>query len=253
MTTDDRDNAVADPVAALGVVEILAGLAPEVLAQLAARCRWRRHAAGAMLIDRDELGGDVLLLIEGTARVLDTGPDGREVTYDVVETGAVLGELAALDGGGRSASVVALTDGLSAALPASAFRELLRAQPEVALGLLRRLARSLRFADLKITELATMGAVQRIARHLLRLPSRFEAGGLVVEPLPTQDAIAAATGTTRETVGRIMVQLRQAGVFARRGRALLVPTPGKLQALAGLDEATSGTMMNRANDRPQPH
>ncbi|MFW5678637.1 MAG: Crp/Fnr family transcriptional regulator [Pseudomonadota bacterium] len=225
-----------DEAGALGRIDILEGLEPAVLASLAAGCRWRRHAPGAVLIAQDELGADVFFLVEGTARVLDTGPDGREVTYSVVDAGAVLGELAALDGGGRSASVVATTVCRTAQIQAKAFRELLLAHPEVALALLKRLARALRFADLQITELATMGAVQRIARHLLRLPARGEDTAFVIDPLPTQESNASATGTTRETVGRIMVQLRQAGVVARQGRSLRVPLPAKLRALAELDE-----------------
>jgi CRP-like cAMP-binding protein len=103
-----------------------------------------------------------------------------------------------------------------------------------------QLAQAVRSADLKLMELVTMGAVQRIARHLLRLPAAAvpETGGLVIAPLPTQELIAAATGTTRETVGRIMAQLGHAGVVERRGRRLVVPSSERLRGLAGLaDEA----------------
>ncbi|MFW5834295.1 MAG: cyclic nucleotide-binding domain-containing protein [Pseudomonadota bacterium] len=83
-----------DEAGALGRIDILEGLEPAVLGSLAAGCRWRRHAPGARLIVQDELGADVFFLVEGTARVLDIGPDGREVTYSVVDAGAVLGDIA---------------------------------------------------------------------------------------------------------------------------------------------------------------
>jgi len=221
-------------------VAILAGIEAEARTALARRCRWRSVPAGTRLIARDETDGDVLFLVEGEARVMDESVDGREITYSRVGAGGVLGELAAIDGGPRSASVVALTDCRIAALPGDAFRALIVRHPAIALGLLEQLTRAVRFADLKLMELATMGAVQRVARHLLRQPARrdAEAPGLVISPLPTQEMIAAATGTTRETVGRIMVQLRHAGVVERRGRRLVVPSPERLRGLAGLEPPT---------------
>jgi CRP-like cAMP-binding protein len=225
--------ATADP---LGGIAILAEIDADARTALARRCRWRSVPAGTRLVSRDETGGEVLFLVAGEARVMDQSLDGRELTYARVGAGAVLGELAALDGGPRSASITALTDCRIAALPGDAFRALVLRHPTIALGLLEQLARALRSADLKLMELVTMGAVQRIARHLLRLPAQAaEAGGLVIAPLPTQEMIAAATGTTRETVGRVMVQLRHAGVVERRGRRLVVAAPERLRGLAGLD------------------
>ena len=234
MSGEPPSGATADP---LGGIAILAEIDADARTALARRCRWRTVPAGTRLISRDETGGEVLFLVAGEARVMDQSVDGREITYARVGAGAVLGELAALDGGPRSASITALTDCRIAALPGDAFRALILRYPAIALGLLEQLARAIRSADLKLMELVTMGAVQRIARHLLRLPADAAAdtGGLVIAPLPTQEMIAAATGTTRETVGRVMVQLRHAGVVERRGRRLVVAAPERLRGLAGLD------------------
>jgi len=237
LNAPDPPDARADPLAGIA---ILAAIGADARSELARRCRWRTVPAGTRLITRDETDGDILFLVEGEARVLDQSADGREITYARVAAGAVLGELAALDGGPRSATVTALTDCRVAALPGAAFRALILQHPRIALGLVEQLARAIRSADLKLMELVTMGAVQRIARHLLRLPAdaAAEAGGIVITPLPTQELIAAATGTTRETVGRVMAQLGHAGVVERRGRRLVVPSPARLRGLAGL-EATS--------------
>ncbi len=234
MTAEPPAEAGSDP---LGEIAILAGLAAEARTALARRCRWRSAAAGTRLITRGETDGDVLFLVAGEARVMDQSVDGRELTYARLGAGAVLGELAAIDGGPRSATITALTDCRIAALPGEAFRALILRHPTIALGLVEQLARAIRSADLKLMELATMGAVQRIARHLLGLPAQEVADtpGVVLSPLPTQEMIAAATGTTRETVGRVMVQLRHAGVVERRGRRLVVPSPERLRGLAGLD------------------
>lgn len=73
--------------------------------------------------------------------------------------------------------------------------------------MLQRLARIIRDNDEKITELATMGAMQRVYREFLRHARPLGGdpqGALVGEDLPTQETLAGRLGTTRETVARVL-------------------------------------------------
>lgn len=203
-------------------IRLLEGLPREVLEDLRLRCRWRRWAAGQRIIERATPGRDVLFIVEGTVRVGHVTEDGREVTYAEIGPGGVVGELAAIDGGPRSAEVIAASDCRTAALPAEAFRGLLLRHPETALRLLESYARIIRLADRRITELSTTGVAARLARELLRRAVRDRTGELAVEPLPTQEQLAGVVGTTRETIGRIMIQLTRNGLVRRRGRRLVL-------------------------------
>lgn len=217
----------------LGGVAILRGLAPEDRAELAQHCRWRRYAAGETIISGGARGGDVILIVEGGARIVDRAEVGREVCYAEIGPGGHAGELAALDGGPRSASVIAAADSLVCVVPAAELRRLIRRHPEVAEALLIEFARVIRAADLRISELSTIGIAARLCRELLRraVPSSGEAP-LVVPALPTQGALAASTAATRESVARVMAQLAHDGVVRRRGRTLLVLDPQRLEAMA---------------------
>jgi CRP/FNR family transcriptional regulator, cyclic AMP receptor protein len=91
----------------------------------------------------------------------------------------------------------------------------------------------------KITELATMGAMQRVYRELQRLARPLgndPNGAVVVENLPTQETLAGRLGTTRETVARVLAQLARAGITERHGRRLTIRRPVDLALLVGLDE-----------------
>ena len=59
----------------------------------------------------------MFFIIQGTVRVVNYSLSGREITLDDLPEGYYFGELAALDGAPRSASVMALSDCLVAALP----------------------------------------------------------------------------------------------------------------------------------------
>ena len=88
----------------------------------------------------------------------------------------------------------------------------------------------IRRTDARIAELSVLGAMQRDYRELSRLARPMPDGGSArISPLPTQEALAALVGTTRETVARALGQLAKAGVARRRGRELLILDPEGLE------------------------
>ncbi|MEK0084379.1 Crp/Fnr family transcriptional regulator [Benzoatithermus flavus] len=222
------------PAATLDGIGLLAPLEPAERKMLAARCAWRRYRAGERILSRDSSCRHVLFIVEGAVRVVNYAASGREVAYARIGAGHHVGELSAIDGEPRSASVEAETDCLVASLPASAFHELLLAHGAITLALLRDLARMVRRADERITELTVLGAMQRVYRELQRL-ARPSPEGLKVTPLPTQESLAAHVGTTRETVARAFGQLIRSGIVGRSGRDLVIRNAAMLDTLIGAE------------------
>jgi CRP-like cAMP-binding protein len=218
------------PSPTLDAIRLLAPLTPNERRALAARCTWRRYAAGERILSRDADSRDVLFIVAGRVRVVDYAASGREIAYAVVGAGSHVGELSALDGEPRSAAVEALDDCLVAALGPGPFQELLLAQPAMAVDLLCCLARIIRRSDERIAELSVLGAMPRVYRELLRLARPVGEGG-VIDPLPTQETLAAHVGTTRETVARALSQLAKTGITKRRGRELMIRDLSLLEAL----------------------
>jgi len=216
-------------------VALLGSLAETELRALEQRCRWRRFGAGQQIVDRQSEDRSVFFVVEGRVRVVDYSPGGREVIYAVLGPGSHFGELAAIDGRGRSASVLAIEDCVLAQITPADLDSLLRRFPDLALALIRHLVEIIRTSDERISELSTLGAMQRVGRELLRLAEPGAAGALSISPLPTQSSIASQTGTTRETVARTLAQLAQEGLIERQGRRLRIPDRARLEALlAGL-------------------
>jgi CRP-like cAMP-binding protein len=221
----------------LHAVELLRSLSDADLRALEQRCRWRRYRSGQQIVDRESEDRSVFFVLEGRVRVVDYSPGGREVIYAVLGPGSHFGELAAIDGRGRSASVLAIEDCVLAAITPDDLDSLLRRFPDVAIALVRHLVAVIRTSDERITELSTLGALQRVGRELLRLaaPRADEPNVGAIARLPTQGSIAAQTGTTRETVARTLAQLAHDGLIARHGRHLRIPDRARLEALlAGL-------------------
>lgn len=87
--------------------------------------------AGEELWQEGAKGDTVVLLLEGTFEVLQTSPTGEDVVLRMVRAGEVLGEIACLDGGARSAGLRAASDCRIRTIAAEEFRRFVRDRPHL--------------------------------------------------------------------------------------------------------------------------
>lgn len=201
---------------------------------MARQCRWRRFHANEQIIDHQGDSRDVVLVVDGRVRVLSHSPAGREISFDDIEAGGFLGEMAAIDGLPRSASAVALEEGtLIAFLAPRPFQDLVTGHPDLAMAVMRRLCRVVRIATDRVMELSTLGANNRVHAELLRLAKRGRVVGrtAVIAPIPVHADIASRVSTARETVARVLNDLARDGLVERQADALVVRDLHKLEAL----------------------
>jgi CRP-like cAMP-binding protein len=207
-------------------------LEPSERAALQALGRTRRLERGQVLFYEGEDAREVHILLDGLVKVSSAAASGREVILEVVEPGAVLGELSAIDGGSRSASVVALTTIDVLALPIAEFVNFLERNPRVATELLRVVASRLRNASQRQLEFGTSDALSRLCGCILTMLERYGAGeGRVALPVAQHD-VAALTGLSREAVVKGMRALRDLGWIDAQGRNVVVLDADSLRARA---------------------
>lgn len=220
-----------ETAANLDGVPLLKELAQKERDDLVRQCRFRRYAEGEHIIDGQSGGRDVFFVVAGLVRVVNYSPSGREVAFDDIPSGNFFGELAALDGGPRSAFVQAQSPGATAAaMPHEVFIDLLMRHPKIALEIMRRLARVIRFSTERIMDLSTVGANNRVHAELLRLAQAAGRNGnsSTISPIPHHADIASRVSTTRETVARVFSELTKAGLLERNKSALVVPDVDRL-------------------------
>jgi CRP-like cAMP-binding protein len=152
-------------------------------------------APGALLCQRGDPGDSVFVVLEGEVEVRTISADGREVRYASFGAGAVIGEMAALDGGARSADMVAMRRSRIWRIPRAPLIEAL-SEPAVALALIAELARRLRAADTAVEGMRTLDLGGRLAQYLLGVTSEHP-----VAPL-TQTEIARRLTASREKINR---------------------------------------------------
>lgn len=194
------------------VLESLIVALPEHLATLARRGDVRRYLKGEVILREGELGGTLHVLLSGSVKAYSEDADAREITYCIDGPGDFFGEMS-LDGGRRSASVVALDDTLCAVLTRHTVWQQVSADPRFARELIERLIARGRFA----TEVARALALESVYERLKRFLEQHAGAGeppRTIEGKFTHLEIASRIGSSREMVSRLMRDLVVGGYIS---------------------------------------
>jgi CRP/FNR family cyclic AMP-dependent transcriptional regulator len=215
-------------------IELLKELSPESRQEIARQCTWRRYGAGEQIVDRQSENTDAYFVVSGTVRIVIYSVSGRELTLDDVDAGAFFGELAAIDGRPRSASVLAVRDTTIAGIRGEVFLRLTQKEPQLGFLVMRRLAAMVRTATDRIIDLSTLGANNRVHAEVLRMARLAGVradGSAILNPIPMHGDMASRVSTTRETVARVMNDLARQGIVRRDRDALVVLSVERLEEL----------------------
>jgi CRP/FNR family cyclic AMP-dependent transcriptional regulator len=207
------------------MTEFLDELDPAERTALFAVGRRRRVAGSGYLIAEGGPSDAVYIVLSGRVKAFSSTDRGGEVVLAVRGPGALIGELGAIDGGPRGASVTALEPVDALVVPCEAFRAWLQAHPRMLFRLLVAVTGRLRDADRKRVEFGAHDTIARVASRLVELADRFgePSGGRVRITLPiTQDELAGWVGASREAVVKALRSLRDRGYVETGRRAVVV-------------------------------
>lgn len=196
-----------------GPDSIFSGLSVEDWADIAGRAVQVNFAKGKELLVQGDPGDIMLILVEGTARVSMLTAGGREIVLAYAEPGAVLGEIALLDGGERTASVTATSAGVALQLGRNAMRDFVTTHPDFAWSLMQQLARRLRTADQTIESDRAYASGPRLARYLKRL-IRKDSVETTHRVELSQTELGNFAGMSREHINRQLRSWEESGVIS---------------------------------------
>jgi CRP/FNR family transcriptional regulator, cyclic AMP receptor protein len=219
-----------------GQIPFLRQLGSEDADALVGMIRRRKVRRAQPILRAGAAGEEVVLVLDGRVKLVAYGADHREVVLALRGPGELLGDMAALSGQRRTATVVAVDDVEVGFLRANDFRAFLREHPDAALVLIRTLVRRLSEATRDVVDLATRDSVGRIAKRLLELSAEHGAPagpGRRIELSLSQDELARWTGATRETVSRALRLMRQLGWVATDHRTITVLDAAALRDRVG--------------------
>lgn len=216
---------------------LLQALTSEQFDGLMRKSQRRELKAGETVINQgDEEGNFAVYLLSGGLKVSFVSAGGREIILSYCSPGEVVGEIALLDSGPRTATVSASSASVVYIIPDKAFLDTVSSNPGTAVDVMRELARRIRQLNLVIESDRTFSMGPRLARALVRLIDQNGGDGALLHN-PSQSDLGAFAGLARENVSRLLSEWEEQGIIARKGRSLIVRNAEYLQSLAEFGDA----------------
>lgn len=212
-------------------------LDPAIWRAFAQRCRVATYPPRTTLFHQGDPSSHVMVLLAGWVKVTSVSRAGSEALLALRGPGDILGEMAAIDGLPRSATVTTLVTVRAQTIDGPGFVAALDHLRGLSLALLRHLTSNLRESDGKRLEYVSSNSSARLAALLLDLAGqhgRHTSEGLAIDIPLSQRELASAAATSREVVARVMRTLRARDVVRTSRRRVVVIQPDVLRSLGRL-------------------
>jgi CRP/FNR family transcriptional regulator len=192
---------------------------------------------GATIFREGDNCGSVHVLCSGRVKLSATSREGRTLILKIARAGEVLGLSAALANQPYEVSAETVEPCRLKTIRRQALLDFLDRNPDASIRAARTVAQEYKAAFSEVRRLALPATASgRVAGLLLEwsreeAPSSHLPAGRCVMTL-THEEIASMTATTRETVTRVLGQLKRDQLISIRGASLTVLQPQALERLA---------------------
>lgn len=191
---------------------VFAGLSEAELSALMGCMVLKKLAPGGILVEEGAPGASAYAVISGRLKVT-AARGGRELALNIVGPGSLIGELALLDPGPRSASAVALDPVRVLVLHRRDLLPFLHSHPDAAMSMMTALVQHIRQLSADLQAHTALALPQRLWRVLTDLANRFghdTPQGRLIDVSLSQGELGQMVGASRESINKQLRIWRQA-------------------------------------------
>jgi len=184
-----------------------------------------RFHRGSYLFRQNDSSQDLFIIQEGSVRIFKT-EGNSEIDLDTVGKGMVVGEVASIDGGLRTASGYALEDTDAIVIPAAEFQKVLASVPDYLKKIALILVQRLRAVDTKINRSIEGDRTAHVAA-IISLVSYTEhcipcSGGYEINLKFLENEILDLLNIPLAEIAEILEKLQQKGIiFLEKTKCIL--------------------------------
>lgn len=220
---------MADKIWLLRRLNLLDGLAPDEAERMGRMFRMTTHAPRTRLDPARH--NHIFLLKEGRLRLFRVTGDGREATTAVVVPGQLFGFGALLGRHTNATQAVVLEAAVVCEIAPSRFLALMASSPVLMSRVMVLMARQIVTLESHIEELALQAIPARLAHLLLEISTPADGTDIWVCDW-SQEELASALASTRESIARILGGWRRRRLVEVGRRHLVIRDRAAIQRLA---------------------
>lgn len=204
---------------------LFAGLDEGTLQRINDLALERRYRGGMFIFLQGEPVDSVYFLRTGMVKATRTSEDGREQIMSILYPGDFFPHVGFLGGGPAPGTTMTMTETVLSVIRREDFLRLVKENPTLFVNLLQTLERRIRILQDQVESLGLRSVPSRLAGILLQLAEergeKRKNGVFVRLPLSQQE-LAYMVGTTRETVSRVLSELRRQGAISLERDGILI-------------------------------
>jgi CRP/FNR family transcriptional regulator, cyclic AMP receptor protein len=175
-----------------------------------------RYRAGSEIFAKGSPGSSLMAVLKGAVRISSPSETGREITLNLIHQGEIFGEIALLDGRGRTTDAIAMSDCELLVLNRRDFMPFLQRRPEICIKVIELLCQRLRQTSGQVEELSFWHLESRLAKALLRLAQEHDKSPEPNSPVNlriTQRELGNMVGGSREHVNKQLQAWQKSGII----------------------------------------
>ena len=194
--------------------------------------RTKRFRAGEVVFCKNEPGDGLYEVMRGRILIIAESPEGKEPILNKHDAGELFGEIALLEGAGRSATAIAYEASELLFLDRAKFLAFIKTRPEIMIRIIALLYARLRRATGLVEVSVFLDASARLAKLVLTLikdrDTHSDAKSKPTLKIAQKD-LALMLGVSREFVSKLLALWRDAGIVEPGRRRLTVLDPPALE------------------------
>ncbi|MCF6096287.1 Crp/Fnr family transcriptional regulator [Thermovorax subterraneus] len=212
-------------------VYIFSELSDEELAKVKRLVNTKNYKKGTVIFFEGDPGEAVYFVKSGKVKVYKGDDEGREYILHIFGEGDVFAEVVLLGGGTYPATAEAVEDSVVGFIKNDDLESFIKKSPDLAIKIIRIMAARLRDSQEKIKDLALKDTYDRTACMLHKISLDYgqrTSRGIEIDLPVTRQELAALVGTSRETVTRILSQMKKDGIIDIDRQKIIVLDERKL-------------------------
>lgn len=223
---EDYDEEVAGPPKAR--------LTDELFEMMFSGCTHENFPSGRHLFLQDDPADRVYGVISGTVEIAIFSMGGRKLVANFETPKSLIGEIAVLDGGRRTATATCISDCVLVSLTRARLFDRIERNPPLARAMIELLCARLRWVSGELGDQALLKIEARLAKRLIFLTGLIgdTAGWVSI----SQSELAGFLGATRESVNKTLTDWRRDGLIDIKRGGLRVKNAGRLEAIANYED-----------------
>ncbi|MCB9232276.1 MAG: Crp/Fnr family transcriptional regulator [Bacteroidia bacterium] len=189
------------------------------------------YKAGQVIFHEGSMPVGLFCVNSGKIKLHKMGSDGKEQIIRLVKPGDFIGYRALMSSSPFSASATALEEAAICFIPKATFFSILKYNSALSEGLMKLLCANLEESERRLTEMAYKPVRERLAEALIMIKNTYEDKEFAEPEFSfsiTREDLAGFVGTAKETVIRLLSDMKKEGLIKADGRKITILEPEKL-------------------------